>query len=290
MPLEQPNGGPTVLRILLGAQLRRLREAAGIDMERAGKRIRGSKAKISRMETGQVGFKLQDVADLLSLYGIKGQDKQQERKAFLDLVRQANQPGWWQKYSEVLPDWFQTYVGLEQAAAQIRVYEPQIIPGLFQTEAYARAIISSSPWRPTLDEVEQRVNLRIGRQHILTRPAPCRLWAIIDERALHRPVGGPAVQRAQLEHLLELIKLPNITLQVLPGDATRLIVGGPFVILRFAEVELPDLVYVEQLTGAFYLDTKKENEKYEQVMSLLAVASRKPVATPAIIQEVLDGQ
>jgi len=195
-------GGPTVLRMLLGGQLRRLREAAGITPERAGYEIRASRSKISRVEHGRVGYKERDVADLLTLYGVTDE---RERKHMLTLAQQANSQGWWARYDDVMPDWFETYVGLEQATSLIRTYELQFIPGLFQTENYARAVTVLGHRAAPAAEIERRVSLRLKRQRILTRPEPApRVWAVIDESALRRPLGGRDVMRAQLRHLIEL--------------------------------------------------------------------------------------
>src|SRR5690349_13997096 len=187
MSTVEPGAGPTVLRIMLGSQLRRLREQRGISREAAGYTIRASESKISRLELGRVGFKERDVVDLLALYGVA---EGEERAALLGLAREANAPGWWHKYGDVLPSWFQSYVGLEAAANLIRTYEVQFIPGLLQTEDYARAVISLGNSAAPPEEIEQRVSLRITRQKLLTRGDGPRLWAVVDEAAFARPIGG----------------------------------------------------------------------------------------------------
>lgn len=279
----QPGGGPTVLRILLGAQLRRLREAAGISREDAGYQIRASGSKISRLELGRVSFKERDVSDLLEFYGVSDQS---QRDGLLQLAKEANSPAWWQKYNDVVPDWFAVYVGLEEAAQLIRLYEVQFVPGLLQTEDYARAVITLGAPGVTPDEVERRVALRLGRQKLLTRENAPRLWAVIDEAALRRPIGGRDVLRAQLERLISAAGEPNITLQVMPflygGHAAE---GGAFTIMRFPEADLPDMVYMEQLTGALYLDKPEDVERYAAVMERLSVAGTSPDRT----QEILSG-
>src|SRR6266700_1724306 len=179
----QPEGGPTVLRILLGSQLRRLRESKGITRAEAGYTIRASGSKISRLELGRVSFKERDVADLLTLYGVTDDG---ERQALLNLADKANSPGWWHRYNDLLPSWFQVYVGLEDAATLIRTYEVQFIPGLLQTEDYARTVMSVGQAGAAAEEVERRVRLRTDRQRLLTRPGGPRLWAVIDEAALRR--------------------------------------------------------------------------------------------------------
>src|SRR3984885_5119883 len=209
----QPGSGPTVLRILLGSQLRRLREANGITREDAGYTIRASGSKISRMELGRVGFKERDVTDLLEMYGVADEA---ERDALVALAREANTPGWWHKYSDVLPDWFQVYVGLEEAASLIRIYELQFVPGLLQTPGYARAVVQLGQRGAPRDEIEHRVSLRLERQRVLARRSPPRVWVVVDEAALRRPIGGPEVMRGQIERLIEAGKEPNITVQVMP--------------------------------------------------------------------------
>jgi hypothetical protein len=267
--LAQPRGGPTVVRLLLGAQLRRLREAAGVSREDAGKVIRGSESKLSRLELGRVGFKERDVADLLTRYGVLDPD---ERAAMVAMVRDANSPGWWQQYGDVLTDWFEPYIGLEEAACRIRTYEVQFVPGLLQTEDYARALIRLGYPNAPADDIERRVHLRMARQKVLTRDDPPMVWAVVDEAALRRPLGGPAVMRAQLERLVELTTQPKVTLYVVPfrvgGHAA---VGGPFSILRFDAPELTDVVYVEHLTSALYLDKPADVEGYSVVMERLCV-------------------
>jgi hypothetical protein len=267
--------GPTVLRIFLGGQLRKLREAAGITPDRAGYEIRASRSKISRVEHGRVSFKERDVADLLTLYGVTDEA---ERRRMLNLAQHANSQGWWSRYDDVMPDWFETYVGLEQATSLIRTYELQFVPGLFQTEDYARAVTVLGHRSASADEVERRVSLRLQRQQVLTRPdATPRVWAVIDESALRRPLGGRDVMRAQLTRLVEVAELPQVTLQVMPFDrGGHSAAGGSFSILRFAEPELPDIVYIEQLTGALYLDRLEEADHYREVMNSLSAEAETP--------------
>jgi transcriptional regulator with XRE-family HTH domain len=263
-----------VLRILLGAQLRRLREEKNVTREDAGYAIRASESKISRMELGRVGFKERDVADLLSLYGV---DDAEERDALLALAREANQPGWWQRFGDVLPSWFQAYVGLEAAASLIRTYEVQFIPGLLQTEDYARAVVLLGHGSETPEEIQKRVELRMERQQVLGRPNPPRIWAIIDEAVLRRPIGGPGVMREQLEHLAKLAELPNMTLQVIPfGFGGHAAAGGAFTLLRFPDQTLPDVVYIEQLTSALYLDKREDVDTYLEAMERLSVEADTP--------------
>jgi hypothetical protein len=283
---NQPGSGPTALRILLGSQLRRLREAKGITREEAGHLIRGSESKISRMELGRVGFKERDVADLLTSYGVVDG---QARAAVLDLVTRANEPGWWHRFNDVLPAWFQAYVGLEEAAARIRTYEVQFVPGLLQTKEYARAVVTAGSAGIGAEEIARRVDLRLERQRILDRPDGPFFWAVIDEAALRRPIGGAEVMRAQLEHLADLMRQPNITIQVMPfsfgGHSAE---GGAFSILRFPDRELPDVVYVEHLAGALYLDKREDVDKYTEVMERLCAVSTTPDETIELLRSIAD--
>ncbi len=281
--LADPPGGAIVLRMLLGTQLRRLRETAGITPEQAGYEIRGSRSKISRMETGRVGFKIRDVTDLLALYGVTDE---QLRSRFLSLARQCSKPDWWAKYSDVLPDWFETYLGLESAASAIRSFEIQFVHGLFQTEDYARAVTRLGHKAAPAGEIEHRVGLRMKRQDLLTRPDPPRIWSVIDEAVLRRPVGGPAVMRAQLHRLTEVARMPHVTVQVVPFTSGGHTDGsGSFTVLRFAERDLPDVVYMEQITSAIYLEQRSDVEHYLEVMDRLSGEALTPGATTRFIEQ-----
>ncbi|MGN9811292.1 helix-turn-helix domain-containing protein [Micromonospora sp. BQ11] len=281
-----PTTGPTVLRILLGAQLRRLRESSGVTREGAGWEIRASESKISRMELGRVGFKERDVADLLTLYGVTVPE---EREALLKLARDANSPGWWHRYTDVLPTWFQAYLGLEAAASLIRTYEVQFVPGLLQTRDYARAVVLLGHGRAAPGEIERRVELRMQRQHLLRRDNPPQLWVVLDEAALRRPIGGPEVMRGQVEALIEATKSSHIRLQVIPFAAGgHAAAGGAFTILRFGDAELPDIVYIEQLTSALYLDKRDDLDYYAVAMERLCVEAEPPERTQEILHRILD--
>ena len=286
MDTAQPAGGPTVLRRLLGAQLRRLRERQGITREEAGYAIRASGSKMSRLELGRVGFKERDVTDLLTLYGVTSET---DRETLLALAQDANSPGWWHRYGDVLPGWFETYVGLEEAATLVRTYELQFIPGLLQTEDYARAVIALGNSSSPPEEIEQRVSLRMTRQKLLARGDAPRLWAVVDEAALRRPIGGRDVMRGQIERLIEATKVPGVILQVLPfrvGGHTA--EAGAFTILRFPESDLPDVVYVEQLTSALYLDRRDDVDAYMEAMERLCVVSAPPDNTAEILSRILQ--
>jgi transcriptional regulator with XRE-family HTH domain len=281
----EPGSGPTVRRILLGVQLRRLREARGITREEAGYRIRASESKISRMELGRVGFKERDVVDLLALYGV---DDEAERAALVTLAREANAAGWWHQYADVLPDWFQTFVGLEEAASVLRVYEVQFVPGLLQTPDYARAVMVRGQPAARPEEIERRVNMRITRQELLAKHGGPRLWAVVDEAALRRPIGSPEAFRSQLEYLIDVTQNPRITLQVTPfRSGGHVAEAGAFTIMRFPEEDLPDVVYLEQLTSALYLDKREDVERYSEVMERLSVESEPPERTADLLRDML---
>ena len=274
-----------MLRILLGAQLRRLREARRITLEEAANVIRASASKMSRLETGRVGFKDRDIIDLLTFYGVSDP---QQRGTLRDLARNASTQGWWHDYSDILPTWFQAYVALEEAAIGIRAYEIQFVPGLLQTEEYARAVALLGHPSPQAEDIERRVGLRMARQAVLSRAGPPHLWAVLDEAVLRRPVGRPGVMRAQLKHLLEAAERSNVTIQVIPfqvgGHAAA---GGPFSILRFAEPDLPDVVYLEQLTSALYLDKRETVDHYLAVMERLCLEAAPAAASAKVIHAIL---
>ena len=282
--MDEPRGGPTVLRIMLGNQLRRLREAGGITPDEAGYEIRGSRSKISRIEHGRVGFKERDIEDLLTLYGVTDE---QVRAGMLALARQANSPGWWAKYNDILPEWFEPYLGLEMAASLIRNFEIQFVHGLFQTEDYARAVTALGYGPLSTDETERRVSLRMRRQEVLTGVDPPRVWFVIDEAALRRPVGGRAVMRAQLNHLADVASLPNVTIQVVPfGRGGHAAASGSFTILRFGEPDLPDVVYIEQLTTALYLEKPEDVDHYMEVMNHLSTQALTPARSARFLSEI----
>ncbi|MEU0530039.1 helix-turn-helix domain-containing protein [Amycolatopsis tolypomycina] len=269
----EQNIGPTARRMILGSQLRRLREEAGITRQQAGYNIRGSESKISRLELGRVGFKERDVTDLLTMYGV---DDPAERRAFLDMVKQSNEPGWWRRFGDTMPNWFTDLVGLEEAAARIQIWEPIYVSGLLQVEPYARAIFSHG--RPDMadERVDQLVALRMRRQKMFSRPDAPRVWMVLDESVLHRPIGGPKVLKQQIEYLLEMSALPHVSIQVLPYESSGLSAEHAFSLLRFGEPELPNIAYVEYLTGAHYIEKREEIEKYSRALDMLAVDAETP--------------
>jgi hypothetical protein len=248
--------GPTVPRMLVGIELHRYREAAGITPDQAAYEIRASRSKISRMENGLVRFKERDVTDLLTLYGITDE---QIRSRLVTLARQASTPGWWSKYGDIMADWFESYLGLETAASVIRTFELQFVHGLFQTE------------------------------DLLASPQPPQVWSVLDEGALRRPVGGRRVMRAQLEHLAEVARLRHVSIQVVPFDrGGHAAAGGSFTVLRFSEPEVPDVVYLEQLTSALYLDKLEDVDHYLEVMNHLSTEALTPAQTVKFVTELIQ--
>jgi len=283
MPQQAP-ASPTVLRIILGRQLQTLREKAGLSYEQAAEAIYASEWTLRRMEKAEVGFKLNYVKSLLMAYGITDV---REIDTFLDLAREANKPGWWHSYTDVLPTWFRTFPGLEQAASLIRGYEPQCIPGLLQTEDYARALTAAGYPNATPAEISRRVELRMARQQILTRPDPPALWMVIDEAVLRRPPGSTAMMRAQLGHLIETIAKPNITVQVLPFAAgAHPAMYGMFHLLRFPTAELPDIIYAENLTSAVYLDKPADVAVYTEALDRLCAQASPASKTAGILRHI----
>ncbi len=284
--MVMPRGSSTVLRIVLGAQLRRLREQCHITLETAGYAIRASHSKVSRMELGRVSFRVRDVADLLTLYGVTDE---KDRQALLALVERANVAGWWHNYNDVLPTWFETSVGLEESATVIRNYEVQFVPGLLQNEEYARAVVLLGFPGASEEEVERRVRLRMARQRILHAPDPPHLWAVLDEAVLRRPLGGPDVMRGQIDHILRALELPNVTVQIVPfsvgGHAAA---GGPFSILRFSQPDLPDVVYLEQLTSAVYLEKRDDVDSYLEVMERLCIEAEPVSHTRKLLLQIRE--
>ncbi|MEJ8670502.1 helix-turn-helix domain-containing protein [Streptomyces sp. NBC_01614] len=272
--------------MLLGSQLRRLREARGITREAAGYSIRASESKISRMELGRVSFKTRDVEDLLTLYGITDE---QERASLLSLAREANVAGWWHSYSDVLPSWFPTYVGLEGAASLIRAYEVQFVHGLLQTEAYARAVVRRGMKGASKADVDKRVALRLERQKYLVDASAPEFHIVLDEAALRRPYGDREVMRGQLQHLIEISERPNVRLQIMPfsfgGHSGE---SGAFTLLSFPESDLSDVVYLEQLTSALYLDKHEDVTQYEKALKELQQDSPGPDESRDLLRGLLQ--
>ena len=283
--MSEPRSAPTIGQLVLGRQLQALRQKAGLSREEAGGLLRVTVATIRRMEMAEVTLKVPYIQILLPAYGVPDD----EVTIFLQLADEANKPGWWQRFHDVLPDWFSGYVSLEEAAVTIRAYEPHFVPGLLQTEEYARQVLTTGSVGRTADpaRIERHVALRLERQSLLTRPEAPVFWAVLDETVLRRPVGSSAVMHAQIDRLLEATELPNVTIQVAefaagyhPGTYS------PFVLFRFGVPEVPDMVYIEYLTGALYLDGAGEVSQHMEAMDRIVATAESARRTRQILSRL----
>ncbi|WP_229399006.1 helix-turn-helix domain-containing protein [Micromonospora okii] len=274
--------GPTIRRRRLGAELRRHRDAAGITIEAVAERLECSASKISRIETGHTTASPRDVRDMLLIYGVPCGDIDE----LVQIAREARQKGWWHPFSTVLAG---AYVGLEQAASSIRTYEQQVVPGLLETEEYASAMIRAARPDFTAEQIQRRVRVRLNRQSLLTQDDPVDLWVVLDEAVLSRPVGGDAVMRGQLNRLVEVARLPNVTLQILPFSVgAHAGMDGPFTILSFPEAGDPDVVYAENATGGLFLEKSDELQKYDFIFDHIRAAATRPEESIAHIAELAE--
>ncbi len=282
--MSERRPAPTVGQVVLGKRLQELREAAGLKREEAAQVLRVAPATVRRMEMAEVALKIPYVQVLLETYGVP----EDEANAFVTLAEEANQPGWWQRYHDVLPDWFSLYVSLEGAARIVRSYEPHFVPGLLQTEEYARAVLEAGTVGQTGPEtIERHVSLRMERQRLLERPDPPHLWVIMDETVLRRPVSiRGEVMREQLDKLLEFAERDRITLQIAEfKDGPHPGTYAPFTLFRFGEPELPDMVFTEYLTGALYLDSRKEVAAHLEVLDHMSTGAASAERTKKILRE-----
>jgi transcriptional regulator with XRE-family HTH domain len=274
---------PTVRRRRLALELRRLRESARLTCEDVADRLECSASKISRVETGRVSVSPRDVRDMLEIYGVP----ETERESLVQLARDSRQKGWWQAYGDTIEPHFATYLGLESEASEIRIYEVALVPGLVQTEDYARAVIGAGMVSSPREDIERKVRLRMARQE-LTKSNPPRVWFVMDEAALRRQVGGPGVMRMQLEYLLEIARLPNVAMQVIPfGGGAHPAMGRPFVILVFPERIDPDVVYLEDLTSALYVEDVNEVDRYNVFFNHLRATALSFDDSAALITSIL---
>ncbi|MCX5603358.1 helix-turn-helix domain-containing protein [Streptomyces phaeochromogenes] len=282
---DNRSGGsaPTVLRMVLGKRLRQLREQAGVSFEDAARAIEVTPLTVRRIEKAEVGLRIPYVRELLHTYGVP----ESEVEDFLSLAREANQPGWWYSYRDVLPDWFSAYVSLESEASVIRLYEPHYVPGLLQTHDYVAALMHIGFPNETKEDIDRRVALRLKRQDLLSKSEAPAVWAILDETVLRRPVGGAEVMRAQIDRLNEALDMPKVRIQIL-----RYSVGahpgafGPFHHFRFGFSELPDVVYTESLVGSVYVDQPADVVTYLEVMDRMSVQAEPVARTRAILAEL----
>ena len=285
MTASRPGGGPTVLRMILGRQLQALREKAGMSYQQAAEAIYSSWYTIRRMERGEGGFKPLTVKSLLMAYGITDV---REIDAFLALARDASKPGWWHSYDGVLPSWFKVAVGLEESASLIRAYEPQVVPGLLQTEDYIRALTIANFPSAYADESERRGALRRARQELLRRPAPPEYWVVMDETVLRRPVGSRQVMRGQITALIEAADRAAVTIQVIPFAAGwHPALYGMFWDFRFPDQEMPDIVYSESLTGAYYMNKPAETTAYIEALDRMCAQAASPDQTITMLRDTV---
>ncbi|MGW2294890.1 helix-turn-helix domain-containing protein [Streptomyces violaceorubidus] len=281
--MSERRAAPTVGQVVLGRRLQELREAAGLKREEAAKVLRVAPATVRRMEMAEVALKIPYVQILLTAYGVTAE----EVAAFVALAEEANQPGWWQRYHDVLPDWFSLYVSLEGAARIVRSYEPHFVPGLLQTEDYARSVMEAGTiGNAGADAVERHVSLRMERQRLLDRPDPPHLWVVMDETVLRRPVSiHGRVMREQLDKLLDFAARDRVTLQVAEfEDGPHPGTYAPFTLFRFAEPELPDMVFTEYLTGALYLDSRTEVSAHLEVLDHMTARAASTQRTEKILR------
>jgi transcriptional regulator with XRE-family HTH domain len=275
---------PTVRRRRLALELRRLREVAKLTCEEVADHLECSASKISRVETGRVSVSPRDVRDMLELYGVPGA----QRESLVQLARDSRQKGWWHAYSDTMQPQMATYIGLESAASEIRIYEVSLIPGLLQTEDYARAVIRAGMVNSPAEDIERRVSLLMARQPAVVREDPPKVWAVLDEAALRRRVGGAGLMRLQLEHLLAQAALPNVAVQVIPfGGGAHPAMGRPFIILVFPERVDTDVVYLEDLTSALYLEDVAEVDRYNVFFNHLRATALSFDDSAALITSVL---
>ncbi|CAL9659790.1 hypothetical protein SUDANB15_06923 [Streptomyces sp. enrichment culture] len=274
--LDRPEPAPTLLKMLVGVQLAGFREDAGMAQDQAARSIGFSAAKLSRIESGK-GRRPpteSDVRALLELY----RTDDYEASVLLKLLQRAGEPGWWQRYDKrLMPEWFDRLVGLQEAAATIRTFEIQYVPGLLQTAAYTRAVVERGLPNAPASEVQRRVELRMRRAELLLREGAPQLWAVIDESILLRVLGGSEVMREQLAHLVRMAERPNVTVQIVPLDVTNASAPAiPVTYLRFGGLDLPDVVYLEHIRSANFLEDRDETEEYRIALDRLADEALEP--------------
>ncbi|WP_030896107.1 helix-turn-helix domain-containing protein [Streptomyces sp. NRRL S-474] len=286
--LDRPEPAPTLLKMLVGVQLAGFREDAGLAQDQAARAVGFSAAKLSRIEAGK-GRRPpteNDVRALLRLY----RTDDYEASVLLKLLQRAGEPGWWQRYDKrLMPEWFDRLVGLQEAAATIRTFEIQYVPGLLQTPAYTRAVVERGLPNAPAGEVERRVELRRQRARLLSRPEAPQLWAIIDESVLLRVLGSPEVMREQLAHLVEMAERPNVTLQIVPLSVTNASAPAiPVTYLRFGGLDLPDVVYLEHIRSANFLEDRDETEEYRIALDRLADEALKPRDSMELLRATME--
>ena len=276
--------GPTLRRRRLGAELKRCREAAGLTQENVSRHFEWHAAKVTRIETARVAVTPRDVKDLLTLYGVGDQDY---REALVELARLSRERTWWTDYRDIMRPG--NFVGLEAAAAAMRAWEPIIVPGLLQTEAYMRALMRTGRRSDAPESIDRRVELRLKRQERLTSDNPIRVSAIADEAVLRRAVGGREVMREQLRRLLEVAALPNVNVQILPFETgEHNFMGGSATLLEFPEIAHLDVVYLEGLAGDYYEEQPSEVARYREEFERLSASALDHSASIKMIRSLLD--
>jgi transcriptional regulator with XRE-family HTH domain len=286
--LQRTEPAPTLLKMLVGAQLTGIREDAGFAQEQAARAVGFSPAKLSRIEAGK-GRRPPTEADVRALLDLY-KAEEHEASVLLQLLQRAGEPGWWQRFDKrLVPEWFDRLVGLQEAAGSIRTFEIQYVPGLLQTPAYTRAVVERGLPSAPAREVNRRVELRMKRAELLQRADAPQLWAIIDESVLLRVLGSRAIMREQLEHLIKMAQLPHVTVQVVPLDVTDASAPAiPVTYLRFGGLDLPDIVYLEHIRSATFLEDRDETEQYRVSLDQLADDALDPRASLVRMRETLD--
>jgi len=276
--------GPTVRRRRLGTELRKLRESNGYKLEEVAAQLGVASSTLSRIETGKAPTKSSYLNQMLEMYGVT---EPAQRQVLVDMAREGHRKGWWAAYDDVLLSGFDIYVGLEAETASVRGYEVSVVPGLLQTQEYARAVLREMFPRHTLDQIERLVELRMERQRRFDDDPPLELWAILDEAVLRRPVGGWAVMREQLEHLLTMVERPGVTLQVLTFECgAHAGHGGPFSVLEFPTRSDSEVVYVESVAGCIYLEKDKDVRARVDAFDRLRAVALAPSASEELIARI----
>ncbi|MFI1168192.1 helix-turn-helix domain-containing protein [Streptomyces sp. NPDC020801] len=288
--LDRPEPAPTLLKLLVGVQLTGFREDARMSQEQAARELGFSAAKLSRIESGK-GRRPPAEGDVLALLRLYGTDEY-ESSVLLRLLRRAGEPGWWQRYDKrLMPEWFDRLVGLQEAAAAIRTFEIQYVPGLLQTAAYTRAVVERGLPTASATEVQRRVELRMRRAQLLLRQDAPQLWAVIDESVLLRVLGSREVMREQLAHLVDMSERPNVTVQIIPLDVTNASAPAiPITYLRFGGLDLPDVVYLEHIRSANFLEDRDETEEYRIALDRLADEALTPQESLALLRKTMEAR
>jgi transcriptional regulator with XRE-family HTH domain len=263
-------------------ELKRFREQAGLTGEQVAEQMGWSVAKVYRIEGDKVRVLPRDAQRLLRLYGIDGE----QAEAVMELARLARAKDWWHQYSGAIPEWFQFYVGLEAAASAMQEYCAELVTGLLQTEAYARAVMAAAA-RSDTEEIDRQVAVRLERQKRLTAPDAPSLWVVLDEAVLLRQVGGPAVMAGQLAHIDQMAGQPNVTVQVLPFTAgAHPAMLGSFTLMQFPDPADKDVVYLEAETGALYLEKQQDVRRYSLMIDYLRAQALGPAESRALIAQL----